>query len=146
VRIERHNENALAVARCLQAHPEVEQVIYPMLDSHPDAALAARLLAGGSGIVSLRVRGGDARAAAMMNALHLIAQATSLGGVESLISAPHNTSHRQLSAEQLSEIGILPGTLRLAVGIEDAADLTADLEQALERSATGAEQLAASDT
>jgi cystathionine beta-lyase/cystathionine gamma-synthase len=131
LRIERHNDNALAIARWLQGHDQIEAVAYPLLDSHPDAGLATRLLRGGSGIVTLRVRGGDARAAAIMDSLQLIAQATSLGGVESLISAPHNTSHRQLDAEQLAAIGILPGTLRLSVGVEDVGDLIADLERAL---------------
>ena len=70
-----------------------------------------------------------------MNALRLIAQTTSLGGVESLISAPYNTSHRQLSAEEGAALGILPGTLRLSVGIEDAEDLIADLDQALAQTA-----------
>ncbi len=137
LRIERHNANALAIAQWLRAQGEIEAVTYPLLDTHPDAALAARLLAGGSGIVTLRTRGGDARAGAMMDALGLIAQATSLGGVESLISAPHNTSHRQLEPRSARRAGILPGTLRLSVGIEDVADLIADLDQALARTADG---------
>jgi len=135
LRMERHNHNALAVASWLSAHGEVEAVSYPMLDSHPDAGLASSLLDGGSGLVALRVRGGDARAARLMNALELVCQATSLGGVESLISAPHNTSHLGLSPEELVAAGILPGTLRLSVGIEDEADLIADLEHALAASA-----------
>jgi cystathionine beta-lyase/cystathionine gamma-synthase len=135
LRMQRHNENALAIARWLQSHPEVEAVAYPMLESHPDTRLAAALLRGGSGIVTFRTRGGDARAGALMNALRLISQATSLGGVESLISAPYNTSHRQFSPEQRGALGILPGTLRLSVGIEDVADLVGDLDQALAQSA-----------
>lgn len=139
LRMERHNENAIAIARWLSTHPEVEAVIYPMLDSHPDAALAAALLGGGSGIVTFRAAGGDARAGAVMDEARLISQATSLGGVESLISAPYNTSHRQLSEHERTEIGILPGTLRLSVGIEDAADLIGDLDGALARTALRAE-------
>ncbi len=145
LRMQRHNDNALAIARWLQTHAEIEQVVYPMLESHPDAAHAAELLHGGTGIVTGRTRGGDARAGAMMNALRLISQATSLGGVESLISAPYNTAHRQLSAEQCSAIGILPGTLRLSVGIEDGADLIDDLDQALTQTAGVAEQFAGHD-
>lgn len=141
LRMERHNDNALAIARWLESNDEIEAVAYPLLDSHPDAELAARLLRGGSGIVTLRVRGGDARAAAVMDALELIAQATSLGGVESLVSAPHNTSHRQLDSEQLAAIGILPGTLRLSVGIEDVGDLIADLDRALAVTASRAERV-----
>jgi cystathionine beta-lyase/cystathionine gamma-synthase len=135
LRMERHNDNALAIARWLRAHDQIEAVSYPLLDDHPDAAMARTLLAGGSGIVTFQARGGDARAGALMDNLTLIAQATSLGGVESLISAPYNTSHRQLSADQRSAIGILPGTLRLSVGVEDVADLIDDLDRALTASA-----------
>jgi cystathionine beta-lyase/cystathionine gamma-synthase len=135
LRMERHNDNALTIARWLQAQDQVEAVSYPLLDDHPDVALARTLLAGGSGIVTFRAEGGDARAGALMDALSLIVQATSLGGVESLVSAPYNTSHRQLSADQRSAIGILPGTLRLSVGVEDVADLIDDLGAALTASA-----------
>jgi cystathionine beta-lyase/cystathionine gamma-synthase len=138
LRVQRHNENALAIARWLEGAEEVETVSYPLLDGHPDAPLARTLLEGGSGIVTFSPRGGDARAGALMDSLGLIAQATSLGGVESLISAPYNTSHRQLSAAEREAIGIRPGTLRLSVGIEDLEDLIADLAQALTASAPAA--------
>jgi cystathionine beta-lyase/cystathionine gamma-synthase len=131
LRMERHNRSALDIARWLEGHAEVEAVSYPLLPSHPDHDLAQRLLDGGSGIVTLRVGGGDARAARMMDALTLIFQAASLGGVESLISAPRNTSHLGLGSAELAAAGILPGTLRLSVGIEDEEDLIADLDRAL---------------
>jgi cystathionine beta-lyase/cystathionine gamma-synthase len=133
VRVQRQNENALRIARWLEGHPEVEAVSYPLLDSHPDHALAQRLLSGGSGVIAVRVAGGDQRAANVMDSLELCVQATSLGGVETLISAPHNTSHLGLNREQREAIGIFPGTLRLSVGIEDVADLIADIGGALER-------------
>jgi cystathionine beta-lyase/cystathionine gamma-synthase len=133
LRVERQNENAAHLARWLESHDEVQAVSYPMLDSHPSAHLAHRLLSGGGGMVTFRVRGGDARSAELMNRLHLARQATSLGGVETLISAPHNTSHLGLSEAEREAIGILPGTLRLSVGIEDVADLVNDLSQALVR-------------
>jgi cystathionine beta-lyase/cystathionine gamma-synthase len=135
LRVERQNENAAHLARWLQSHPEVQSVSYPLLASHPDAQLARRLLAGGGGIVTFQVSGGDRRAAAVMNSLRLALQATSLGGVETLISAPHNTSHLGLSTREREAIGILPGTLRLSVGVEDVADLVDDLDQALTRTA-----------
>lgn len=131
VRVQRQNENALQIARWLEPHPEIDAVSYPMLESHPDFESARRLLSGGSGVVTLRVQGGDARGAALMNALRLTRQATSLGGVETMVSAPYKTSHLGLSQDEREAIGILPGTLRLSVGIEDAADLIHDLEQAL---------------
>ncbi len=133
LRVERQNENAAQLAHWLESHREVEAVSYPMLDSHPDVGLARRLLSGGSGMVTFRVRGGDGRAGEVMNQLCLAVQATSLGGVETLISAPHNTSHLGLSQQQREAIGILPGTLRLSVGIEDIGDLIDDLDRALSR-------------
>jgi cystathionine gamma-lyase len=134
LRVERQNENAAHLALWLESHNEVQAVSYPMLDSHPSAQLAHRLLSGGGGMVTFRVRGGDARSAKLMNCLHLARQATSLGGVETLISAPHNTSHLGLTEAEREALGILPGTLRLSVGIEDVADLVDDLSQALARS------------
>jgi cystathionine beta-lyase/cystathionine gamma-synthase len=133
LRVERQNENAAHLARWLDSHDEVQAVSYPMLDSHPSAQLAHRLLSGGGGMVTFRVCGGDARSAELMNRLQLARQATSLGGVETLISAPHNTSHLGLSKAEREALGILPGTLRLSVGIEDVADLVDDLSQALAR-------------
>ncbi|MFZ0385128.1 MAG: aminotransferase class I/II-fold pyridoxal phosphate-dependent enzyme [Solirubrobacteraceae bacterium] len=133
LRVERQNENAAHLARWLESHDEVQAVSYPMLESHPDGQLAQRLLSGGGGMVTFRVRGGDVRSAEVMNGLCLARQATSLGGVETLISAPHNTSHLGLSLQEREAIGILPGTLRLSVGVEDVADLVDDLSQALAR-------------
>jgi cystathionine beta-lyase/cystathionine gamma-synthase len=135
LRMERHNANGLAIAERLERHPEVAGVHYPLLGSHADHALAEQLLGGGSGIVTFRVLGGDERALRLLDELRLIRQATSLGGLESLASAPFNTSHVALSASERERIGILPGTIRLSVGIEDVADLIADLEGALESSA-----------
>ena len=135
LRMERHNANGLAIAEHLARHPEIDAVHYPLLDSHPDRDLAAELLDGCSGIVTIRVHGGDERALHLLDKLRLIRQATSLGGLESLASAPFNTSHAALSASEREKLGILPGTIRLSVGVEDAADLIADLEGALASSA-----------
>ncbi len=126
-----HNASALSLAGWLEGHPEVEAVRYPLLPSHPDHRVARGLLAGGSGIVTLRVGGGDARAAALIGALRLIRSAPTLGGVESLVSAPCHSSHGALSAAQRGDVGIVAGTLRLSVGIEDLDDLREDLEHAL---------------
>jgi cystathionine beta-lyase/cystathionine gamma-synthase len=131
VRMDRHNANALRVAGWLEGRPEVEAVAYPLLPSHPDHALAERLLAGGSGLVAFRVAGGDEAALRVLDGLRLILQATSLGGVESLASAPFNTSHVGLSEAERVAAGILPGTIRLSVGIEEVEDLLADLDGAL---------------
>jgi cystathionine beta-lyase/cystathionine gamma-synthase len=132
VRMARHNSNGLAVARWLEQHPAVEQVFYPGLPSHPDHARAASLFSGFGGVVSLTVRGGDAAALRVTQRLRLMCVAPSLGGVETLVSMPLFTSHAALTREQRHEAGIGDGFIRLALGIEDAPDLIADLEQALD--------------
>jgi cystathionine beta-lyase/cystathionine gamma-synthase len=132
VRMLRHNANGFAIARWLELHPAIERVFYPGLPSHPDHARAASLFSGFGGVVSLMVRGGDPAALRVTQRLRLMCVAPSLGGVETLVSMPRYTSHAGLTREQRHEAGIGDGFIRLALGIEDAADLIADLEQALE--------------
>ena len=132
VRMERHNSNGLAVATWASKHPAVSRVHYPGLASHPDHALAARLLNGFGGMLGLELAGGAAATERMLGRLQLITHAPSLAGVESLISEPRLTSHRALGPEGRAAMGIPDGFLRLSCGIEDADDLIADLEQALD--------------
>lgn len=131
LRVEKQNENGLQVAEFLAGHSAVENVIYPGLGSYPQEGLARILLSGYGGMVSFKVRGGDKAALKLMSKLQVIKEATSLGGVESLISMPTNTSHQHLSAKEKAELGIEPGLLRLSVGIEDLNDLIQDLKFAL---------------
>lgn len=131
VRMARHNENGMAVAERMSRHPQVEQVLYPGLASHRDHDRAASLMNGFGGVVSLVVKGGDEAALRMTQSLRLMCVAPSLGGVETLVSMPRYTSHSALSREQRHAAGIPDGFVRLALGIEDADDLVADLEQAL---------------
>ncbi len=133
VRVLRQNETALHVARALERHPKVERVLYPMLESHPDHALARRLLRGGGGVLSFTVRGGYPAIARVHDAMRLVARASSLGGVESLASIPVISSHRQASDAELAAQGIDRGMIRISVGLEDAEDVAADLLQAVER-------------
>jgi len=133
IRVLRQNETALRVARALEGHPRVECVHYPFLESHPDHALARRLLRGGGGVLSFTVRGGYAAVARVHDALRLVARASSLGGVESLASIPVISSHRNASDAELATQGIGRGTLRVSVGLEDPDDVVADLLQALEQ-------------
>jgi cystathionine beta-lyase/cystathionine gamma-synthase len=133
--MERHNANGLAVARQLAAHPDVESVAYPLLESHPDHDLARGLLRGGSGLVTATLRGDAARGRRLLDRLGLIAHAASLGGVESLACLPRATSHAALPAAELDRLGIAHTTVRLSLGIEDAEDLVADLFAALAASA-----------
>lgn len=133
VRVLRQNETALAVARALERHPAVERVDYPFLESHPDHALARRLLRGGGGVLSFVARGGFDAICRVHDALRVVARASSLGGVESLASIPVISSHRHATDAELAAQGIERGMMRLSVGLEDPDDLVADLVQALGR-------------
>jgi cystathionine beta-lyase/cystathionine gamma-synthase len=132
LRLDRASANAAAVAGFLDAHPRVRRVLYPGLPSHPTHAVAARILDGFGGLLSFEVEGGRAAGEAVMDRVRLCMRATSLGGMETCISHPASTSHRQLTPEQLREAGIAEGDLRLTVGCEDVADVITDLEQALD--------------
>ncbi len=132
VRVQRHNANALAVARFLESRKDVARVHYPGLESHADHALASELMPhGAGGVVSFVVRGGGRGADRFMDRLGLVQVAPSLGGVESLASQPRFTSHRSMTPAARRDAGIPDGFVRLSVGIEDADDLIADLTQAL---------------
>lgn len=133
VRVERHNENALAVARFLAGHPAVARVHYPGLPGHPQHALAVRQMRGGGGMLSFELRGGRAAGLRLVESTRLLVLAVSLGGVETLIEHPATMTHGPLTDEELRRAGIAPGLIRLSVGIEDADDLIADLRQALDR-------------
>lgn len=132
IRIRQHNENALAVARAMEQHPAVLKVHYPGLPSFPDHPLAARQMQGFGGMLSIEVKGGGQAAARVADKLQVFLLATSLGGVESLVSQPSATSHHGLSREERLQRGIGDGMLRLSVGLEDAQDLINDLHQALD--------------
>lgn len=131
VRVKRHNENALAVAEWLAAEPRVSEVLYPGLASHPDHAIARAQMRGFGGMVTFDLGGSYERAARFFDRLQVFKRAASLGGVESLCSLPVLTSQYGWSDEQLARAGVTRGMARLSVGLEDAADLIADLDQAL---------------
>jgi cystathionine beta-lyase/cystathionine gamma-synthase len=131
LRMARHNANAQAVAEFLSADRRVSQVYYPGLTSHPDHAVAARQMSGFGGMVCFDLDGRYERAARLFDRFRVIKRAASLGGVESLVSLPVLTSQWGHTDEQLRAAGVTRGMLRLSVGLEDAADLIEDLEQAL---------------
>jgi cystathionine beta-lyase/cystathionine gamma-synthase len=130
LRVQRQCENALALAQRLEGHPVV-RVIYPGLASHPGHNVARRQMAAFGGMVTLVLDGGLSAAERFYDSLKLVARAASLGGVESLASLPVHTSHYGFGEAQLREAGIDPGMVRLSIGVEDVADLIADVEQAL---------------
>jgi cystathionine beta-lyase/cystathionine gamma-synthase len=131
LRVAQHNANALEVASFLAQDARVSQVYYPGLPSHPDHAVATEQMTGFGGMVCFDLGGSYERAARTYDRLQIIKRAASLGGVESLISMPVLTSQYGHTDEQLKAAGVTKGMLRLSVGLEDAADLIADLDQAL---------------
>lgn len=133
LRMAKHSENGMAVAEFLEDHPRVERVYYPGLKSHPQHDLARKLLRDFGGMVSFEVKGGRKEAEKVLASFELFAMATSLGGVESLVSMPLNSSHAALSPEDRKRLGIKDQLIRLSVGIEDAEDLIEDLDQALRK-------------
>ena len=130
VRMAQHNVNGQAIAEYLAGHKKVKQVIYPGLPSHPQHALAKRQMRGFGGMVSFDVGSFEA-ARGVCNRVKLMALAESLGGVETLISHPATMTHASVPAERRREIGLTDSLVRISAGIEDPADLIADLEQAL---------------
>ncbi|MGI8784711.1 MAG: trans-sulfuration enzyme family protein [Acidobacteriota bacterium] len=131
VRVQRQNANAQKVAEFLDRHSRVEQALYPGLPSHPQHALARKQMRGFGGLVALKVKGGQAAAERFLDRLRLFPISVSLGGVDSIATTPLYTSHYGFSDEELKAAGISRNMVRLSIGIEDAADLIADLEQAL---------------
>jgi cystathionine gamma-lyase len=131
VRMDRHAENALAVARFLEGHPQVERVTYPGLPSHPQHALARRQMTGFGGMLTFVIRGGLPAARAFLENLRIFACAESLGGVESLIEHPAIMTHASVPGETREALGIADGFIRVSAGIERADDLLADLERGL---------------
>jgi cystathionine beta-lyase/cystathionine gamma-synthase len=131
VRMHRHNETGLAVARWLEDQPKVRRVHYPGLASHPDHQLASAMLGGFGGMVGIELSGGPRAAERFLKALRLITHAPSLGGVETLVSEPRFTSHASMTAEERAAAGIPDGFLRFSLGLEDPEDIMADLARGL---------------
>jgi methionine-gamma-lyase len=140
LRMERHAATAAVLAELLEGAPGVEQVWYPARPSHPQHAVAARQLAGGGGMLAFELAGGAAAGRTFIDALRIPERTASLGSIHTIVVHPPSTTHRQLTPAQLADAGIAPGLLRVSVGLEDAADLVADVQGALAaaRAAVGA--------
>jgi O-acetylhomoserine (thiol)-lyase len=137
LRIERHSQNALAVAQWLQDRPEVEWVSYPGLASHPSHAVALRTLKGGyGGLVTFGIKGGIDAGRRLIDSVKLFSLLANVGDAKSLIIHPASTTHQQLSADEQVSTGVTPDLIRLSIGIEHIDDILADLDQAL-AAATG---------
>jgi methionine-gamma-lyase len=131
LRVEQHNRNALALARFLEAHPRVERVYYPGLESHPQHALASRQMRGFTGMLSVEVKGGYEQAERFVQSLKLVTYAPSLGGFGTLAVQPAAMWRHYFTPEQRQETGISEGLVRISVGLEDERDLLRDFGQAL---------------
>ena len=130
IRMERSSENAMQIAKYLEAHDRVESVVYPGLASHPQHALAKKQMTGFGGIVTFFIKGGLDASRSFLERCQLFALAESLGGVESLVDHPAIMTHASVPADMRAELGISDSLIRLSVGIEDIDDLVADLDQA----------------
>lgn len=137
IRMEKHSRNARAVAEFLEGHPEVERVRYPHLPSHPQYDLARRQMRLGGGMVSFTVKGGVERGARFLDALEMCSLTANLGDARSIATHPASTTHSKLSEEERRAVGILPGLVRISVGLEAADDIIADLDRALKKSERG---------
>lgn len=132
VRVKRSNENALRIAEWCSTRPEISRVHYVGLPSHQDHEIARRMLDGFGGLMAIELAGGAAAAEKFVRSTRLITYAASLGGVDTLVIEPRYSSHFHMTSEARAAIGIPDGFLRLSIGIEDADDIIADIEQALQ--------------
>lgn len=132
LRMKAHSENALALARFLEDHDDVDWVSYPGLESHPFHQNAGRYLDGGfGGVLAFGIRGAEKAALKLIEAAERFSLLANVGDAKSLIIHPWSTTHQQLSEAERREAGVTPEMVRISVGIEDVADLVADLDQAL---------------
>jgi cystathionine beta-lyase/cystathionine gamma-synthase len=132
VRMRRHSDNSLVLARAMRSMPGVARIHHPLIEGSPSFAVASRLLPEGvGGMMAFDLEGGRAAVQRMMSRFQLVAFAASLGGVETTISYPEITSHRGLTPEERAQLGVGPGTVRVSVGIEAAEDIVADFAQAI---------------
>lgn len=131
LRMHKHSENAVALATALQKNADIEKVIYPFLPDHPGYALAKKQMKTGGGIVTLIVKGGVDRGRKFLNHLKMISHTANLGDTRTIATHPASTTHSKLSEAEREAVGILPGMVRISVGLEHTADVLADIESAL---------------
>lgn len=133
LRMKAHQENAMSIAQFLEAHPKVEKVLYPGLESHPQYELAKKQMSGSGGMVTFFIKGGLDQARHFLEAVEVFSLAESLGGVESLVEHPAIMTHASIPKEMRDKLGISDTLIRLSVGVETKQDLIDDIEQALSK-------------
>ncbi len=134
LRMEKHSENGLNLAKVLEKNPAIELVKYPFLESHPQFEIAKKQMRLGGGIVTFIVKGGVERGRKFLNALKMISISANLGDTRTIATHPASSTHAKLTEEERIEVGILPGLVRVSVGLEHISDIVFDIEQALEAS------------
>ena len=133
LRMDRHCDNALALAQALEKTDEIVEVKYPFLPSHPQYELAKKQMKAGGGIVTFEVKVGKERAFRFIDALEMILYTSNLGDSRTIATHPATTTHAKLSDSERADLGIMPGTIRLSVGLEDKEDIINDILQALDK-------------
>lgn len=141
VRLDRHCQNALEVARFLENHDATEKVKYPFLESHPQYEIARKLMRQGGNVISFVIKGGLEAGKAFIDALQLCSRTANLGDSRSIVTHPASTTHGRLSPEDQLEAGITPGLVRISVGLEHPDDIIRDLHQALDTAAIATEKV-----
>ncbi|HWZ36616.1 MAG TPA: PLP-dependent transferase, partial [Mucilaginibacter sp.] len=136
VRMTRHCENALAVAKALQSNPEVAWVKYPLLEGHPQFNIAKKQMKMGGGVFCMELKGGVEAGRKFLDALELLTVTANLGDSRSIASHPASTTHSKLSSAEQLAVGITPGLIRISTGLEKVDDIIADITQALVKSAS----------
>ncbi len=131
VRMERHCQNALAIARYLEAHPDVVCVKYPFLSSHPQFELAKRQMRHGGGLVTFELKGGLEQGRRFLNSLRMISHSPNLGDTRSIAIHPASTTHSKLTDEERAAVGITPGLIRISAGLEDIQDIIRDIDRGI---------------
>jgi len=134
VRIDRHSDNALKVAQYLEKHKDVESIKYPFLPSHPQYKLAKKQMSKGGGMIAFIVKGGIKRGRKFLDSLEMASLTANLGDTRTIVTHPASTTHAKLTEQQRIETGVLPGLIRISVGLEHTDDIIADLEQAFKKS------------
>lgn len=134
IRMARHSESALALAKALEGNPHITWVKYPMLESHPQYAIAKKQMTGGGGIVCFELKGGLQSGTRFLDALKMLTLTANLGDSRSIASHPSSTTHAKLTDEERAKVGITPGLIRISVGLENVQDILEDILQALENS------------
>ena len=132
--MERHCQNALALAGYLESHAEILKVKYPFLPSHPQHALAKKQMKLGGGVVTFEIKGGIERGRKFLNALKMISHTANLGDTRTIATHPASTTHSKLTDAERSAVGITPGLIRVSLGLEEIQDIKADIEQAVRNS------------